>query len=172
VAETASGFAQALAALAAAEVDSVIVGVGGINFYARDGAEAFATLDLDLLLPPEPAQLRKALDALAARGFSFQAGGEPFLDGEDDAILANVVAGGACITAAHEDGAQFDLMLSVRGFSYADLARDAQDFTVAGVTLRVGRLEKLLRSKELSDRPKDREFLRHFEARAQGEDDS
>ena len=63
-------------------------------------------------------------------------------------------------------------MLSVRGFSYADLARDAHEFSVAGVTVRVGRLEKLLRSKELSDRPKDREFLRHFEARAPGGDGS
>jgi hypothetical protein len=29
-----------------------------------------------------------------------------------------------------------------------------------------------LRSKELSDRPKDREFLRHFESRAGEEDDA
>ena len=92
MAETASGFAQALAALAGAEVDSVIVGVGGINFYARDGAEAFATLDVDILLPPEPAQLRRALNALAARGFSFQAEGEPFLNGEDDAILTSATS--------------------------------------------------------------------------------
>lgn len=90
MAETASGFAQALAALAGAEVDSVIV--GGINFYAQDGAEAFATLDVDILLPPEPAQLRRALNALAARGFSFQAEGEPSLDGEDDAILTSATS--------------------------------------------------------------------------------
>jgi hypothetical protein len=70
-----------------------------------------------------------------------------------------------------EDGAQLDLMLSVRGFSYADLAVDARTFTVAGSQIRVGLLEKLLRSKELSDRPKDREFLRHFESREEAEED-
>jgi hypothetical protein len=35
--------------------------------------------------------------------------------------------------------------------------------------VRVGRLEKLLRSKERSGRPKDLEFLRAFEARAADE---
>jgi hypothetical protein len=74
--------------------------------------------------------------------------------------------------AIHEDGAQLNLMLSVRGFSYTDLAADAPTFTVAGSQVRVGPLEKLLRSKELSDRPKDREFLRHFESRLAEDDDT
>ena len=56
-------------------------------------------------------------------------------------------------------------------FSYADLMADARAFAVGGIQVRVGRLEKLLRSKELSDRPKDREFLRHFESRASDGDD-
>ena len=48
--EAASGFLSALAALAEGGIAYVIVGVGGINFYARTPAEAYATLDLDLLL--------------------------------------------------------------------------------------------------------------------------
>jgi len=152
-------------------VEFVVVGVGGINFYARDGAHAFATLDLDLLLAPERENLRRALEALFAAGFVFEAGGEPFLDRDDEASLATIVASGARLTALHPDGAQLDLMLSVRGFSYADLAVDARTFTVAGSQIRVGLLEKLLRSKELADRPKDREFLRHFESREEQEED-
>jgi len=65
-------------------VSDTPMGCAPASSSARDGAEAFATLDLDLLLPSEPARRRKALDALAAQGFSFQAGGEPFLDDEDD----------------------------------------------------------------------------------------
>ena len=38
------------------------------------------TLDLDLLLAPESDNLRCALEALSAGGFSFEAGAEPFLD--------------------------------------------------------------------------------------------
>lgn len=41
------GFARALAALARGGVEFVVVGVGGINFYARTPAQAFATLDFD-----------------------------------------------------------------------------------------------------------------------------
>jgi len=165
VSPTPSGFVRGVDALASAGVEFVLVGVGGINFYARDGAHAFATLDLDLLLAPESSNFRCALKALSAGGFSFETGGEPFPDRNDETILARIVAAGGRVTAFHEDGAQLDLMLSVRGFLYADLAADARTFTVAGSQVRVGRLEKLLRSKELSDRPKDREFLRHFESR-------
>jgi hypothetical protein len=171
VSPTPSGFARGVAALTSAGVEFILVGVGGINFYARDGAHAFATLDLDLLLAPEPGNLRRALEALSAGGFSFETGGEPFLDRNDETILARIVAVGGRITALHEDGAQLDLMLSVQGFSYSELAVDARTFTVAGSQVRVGRLDKLLRSKQLSDRPKDREFLRHFESRAAEDDE-
>jgi hypothetical protein len=172
VSPTPSGFARGVAALASAGVEFVVVGVGGINFYARDGAHAFATLDLDLLLAPERDNLRRALEALATAGFVFEARGEPFLDRDDETSLANIVASGGRLTALHPDGAQLDLMLSVRGFSYSDLALDARTFTVAGSQVRVGLLEKLLRSKELSNRAKDREFLRHFESRADEDEET
>ncbi len=84
--EPASAFEVGLAALGAAGVDFVLVGVGGINFYARDPAHAFATLD------------------------------------------------------------------------------------VSGTEIPVGRLDKLLRSKQLSGRPKDIAFLRSFEAHAEEEE--
>jgi predicted nucleotidyltransferase len=105
-------------------------------------------------------------------GYAFEAGGEPFVDLEDEETLARVVANGACLTAIHPDAGQIDLMTSLAGFSYAELERDATPFRVAGVEVRVGQLEKLLRSKERSGRPKDVEFLRAFEARAaeEGED--
>ena len=45
--EPISGFTRALAALGEGGVEFVVVGVGGINFYARTPADAFATLDVD-----------------------------------------------------------------------------------------------------------------------------
>ena len=108
--QRASGFVRALSALREAGVDFVVVGVGGINFYART-----------------PGQV---------------------------------------LTAIHRAEGQIDLMTSMAGFSYEELERDATTFRVAGALVRVGRLEKLLRSKERSGRPKDLEFLRAFEARA------
>ena len=62
-------------------------------------------------------------------------------------------------------------MLSLKGFRFDELAGDAERFRIGGVEIRVGRLEKLLRAKDLSDRPKDREFLRLFAARLRDDAD-
>jgi len=80
VSDEVSGFASALAALAEAGVDFVVVGVGGINFYARTPAEAFATLDLGAQLAPTVENLRVALSVLSGLGFEFESAGEPFVD--------------------------------------------------------------------------------------------
>ncbi len=163
--DSTSGFARILAALAAADVDFVVVGVSGINFYARTPAEAFATLDVDAFVAPISENLRRALSVLSSRGYVFEAGGEPFVDIDDPDVLSRVVANGASLNAFHDEDGQVDLMTSVSGFSYPELDSDASVFEVAGSRVRVGRLEKLLRAKEASGRPKDIEFLRAFQAR-------
>lgn len=170
MAEPASGFLRALVALAEAGVAFVIVGVGGINFYARTPSHAFATLDLDALLSPAVDNLRRALRALSGLGYEFEAGGEPFLDVEDEAALGMVVRNGATLSALHRSAGQIDLLLSLAGFSYSELADDAVEFGVGSARVRVGSLEKLLRSKQASGRPKDLAFLRAFEAAASEDD--
>jgi hypothetical protein len=159
------GFLGALVALAGAGVEFILVGVGGINFYAVDASQSVETQDLDALLAPRIEALRSALAALAGVGFSFQAGREPFLDIDDEAILGSVLARGATIQARDETGAQLDLMTSGLGLRFDDLAEDAVTFRIEDVEVRVGRLEKLLRAKELAGRPKDVEFLRLYAAR-------
>jgi hypothetical protein len=171
VSETDSGFSTAIAALSRAGVDFVLVGVGGINFYARDPDHAFSTLDVAVLLAPEASNLRLALLTLSDLGFSFAAGGEPFLDLEDEVALASIIRLGTNLSARHPRETQLDLMLSIAGFSYEEIAGDAARFNVEGSEVRVGRLQKLLRSKELSGRPKDIEFLRAFSARIAAEDE-
>jgi hypothetical protein len=171
VSEGVSGFARALAALGAAGVEFVVVGVGGINFYARTPAEAFATLDVDALLAPAAENLRLALAVLASLGYAFEAGGEPFVDLDDSLVLRRIVENGANLTALHAESSELDLLTSISGFEYSSLSEDAAEFDVAGVRIRVGRLVKLLRSKEASGRPKDVEFLRAFKARAFEDED-
>jgi hypothetical protein len=140
--------------------------VSGINFYARTPGQVFATLDLDTLLAPDAENLALALRVLSGLGYAFEAGGEPFIDLEDADVLARVVTNGGCVTAIHPEDGQIDLMTSLTGFTYAELETDAAQFRAGGVDVRVGRLEKLLQSKERSGRPKDLEFLRAYEARA------
>ena len=164
------GFAQALAALSEAGVDFVIVGVGGINFYARSPAEAFATLDLDAFLRPAVDNLSLALRVLHGLGFEFEAGGEPFLEHGESSVLQRAIRNGGSLSARHEEVGQIDLLTSIAGFEYPEFATDASTFEVAGVEIRVGRLTKLLRSKEASGRPKDVEFLKLYRATLAEED--
>lgn len=158
-------FDEALAALAVAGVRFVVVGVGGINFYARRPDEAFATQDIDVLLHPSADALRQALKVLSSAGFTFEAGDEPFVDAEVESALAAAVRAGALIRAVHVSGAQLDLMLSIAGFAFAELERDARGFEVAGQRVLVARLEKLLQAKEIADRPKDRAFIEAYRSR-------
>ena len=162
---TRSALLEPLLALASARIPFVVVGVTGINFYANDPSQVTVTAGVDVLLAPRIETLRAALAALAGAGFSFQAGREPFLDVDDEPILRNVLARGATITAQDEAGARIDLMLSALGLRFDDLAADAVTFRLGEFEVRVGRLEKLLRAKELAGRPKDVEFLRMYAAR-------
>lgn len=159
-----SGFTRALSALARAGVRFVVVGVGGVNFYARTPAQAYMTLDLDVLLAPTVENLRRALATLAELGFAFEAGREPFLDREDELVLQRILEHGAVLNGISPDGVQLDLMTSIAGFDFAALSEDATTFEVAGTPIRVGRLEKLLESKARSGRKKDHAFLAAFEA--------
>jgi predicted nucleotidyltransferase len=165
VSAAASPLLEALATLARAGVEFIVVGVSGINFYARDASDAVVTADVDVFLSPRVEVLRSALGALRSSGFEFWADDEPFLDFDDSETLANLIRSGANVTAENEAGARIDLMLSGGGFRYDDLAADAVTFRLGDVKVRVGRLEKLLRSKELAGRPKDVAFLRLFAAR-------
>ena len=148
----------------------MIVGVGGTNFYARTPDEAYATLVLDTLLAPSAANLRTALQTLSELGFLFQAGGEPFLDAQDEPTLQAIVKNGATPAARDASGTEIDLLLSISGFSYGDIAKDAVTFRGSGTDVRVGSLEKLLRSQEASGRPKDRIFLQLLAARSEDDE--
>jgi hypothetical protein len=140
--------------------------VGGINFYARTPSDALATLDVDALLAPVIENLSTALSVLSALGYEFEAGGEPFIDLDDRHVLRRILENGASLSALHREAGEIDLLTSISGFEYSDLAADAATFEVAGALIRVGRLEKLLRSKEASGRPKDVEFLNAFRSRS------
>jgi hypothetical protein len=109
VATPGSGYLLGLSALVEGRVEFVVVGVGGINFYARSPAQAFATLDLDVLLEPRVPNLGAALRALSEEGYGFEAGGEPFLEIEDETILGRIVSRGASLSSRHEVAGQLDL---------------------------------------------------------------
>lgn len=151
-------------ALASANVPFIVVGMFGVNLHARDSSESFVTKDLDLLLRPDTSSLRAALTALSAVGLSFETGGEPFVDVADDDALAAVVRSQTTLRCVFEGEIVADLMLSMTGWTHADVAADAVRFRAFGHDLLVGSLERLIESKRRAGRPKDLAFLAHYEA--------
>ena len=138
----------------------VVVGMAGINYYAATPAETFATMDYDLLLEPSLDNVEQAVHTLKGLGFTLGTSAG-VLRGAD---LRRIVRGRTTLIATTPEGLMVELLLEVSGYSFADLARDAATVTVRGVPIKVGRLSKLLRSKKLAGRPKDRRFLQRYEA--------
>ncbi len=157
----------ALLSLARRGIDAIVVGMTAINFFAKDPSDAYQTLDIDFLLRPDVKTLKAALASLRDAGFTFETGGEPFVDVDDDAALSQVVAYGTTLRCVFEGELTADLMLAMKGFSFEDLSTDAVTFNVRGVNIRVGALEKLIESKRQSGRPKDLAFLARYDAAAQ-----
>ena len=138
----------------------VVIGMAGINYYAQGPAQAFATMDYDIFVEPTLGNVEEAAQCLERLGFTV-ATAEQLLTPEG---IRAVVRERRTIVATTPDGLMIELLLRVSGYAFADLARDAAIFTVRGVPVKVGRLTKLTRSKKLAGRPKDRQFLRRYQA--------
>ena len=137
----------------------VVVGMAGINYYAKNATEMFSTLDYDMFLQPTLTNVGKAIRCLEDLGFNLGTREGTFQ--RDD--LKQVVRHRLTLVATTQEGIMVELLLKVSGYPFSELAKDAATFTVGKVPVRVGRLTKLLRSKRLANRPKDRQFLRRYE---------
>ena len=138
----------------------LVVGMAGINYYAQTPAQTFATMDYDLFVEPTLKNINQTLRCLTRLGFSVGTSAG-LLKGEH---VRAVVRKRSTIVATTSDGLMVELLLAVSGFTYSGLARDAATFTIRGIPVKVGRLTKLLRSKQIADRPKDRQFLRRYQS--------
>lgn len=152
-----------LAALSKGKAEYVAIGLMAINHYAEGASQVFHTEDLDVLLPPRPAPLRRACAALAAAGYELSSNGEPL--GPVDAFLAKrIVDRRAVVRARHEHGLGVDLVLEARPFTFAQWRRRSRVFRVDDVGVRCGALDMLLAAKKEAGRPKDRAFLKMYAA--------
>lgn len=142
-------FAELLAALAAAQVDFLVVG----GLAVAQAGYLRATLDVDLLLDASEANLVRLLSAL--HGFSEEAAE---VLSPDDFPLEE----GAIRVAEDFD---LDLFTLMSGETYADLLPLSAEHLVLGRPVRFLSAEGLIRLKAPSLRPKDRldvEMLRRL----------
>ena len=136
----------------------VVVGMAGINYYARQPAEAFGTMDYDLFLEPTLGNIQKALRQLERLEFSLGTLRGRFVLRD----LPAIVRDRRTLVATTSDGLMVELLLAVSGFTFTEMAKDAKTVVVHGTPIRVGRLTHLLKSKQLANRPKDRDFLKRY----------
>lgn len=142
----------------------VVIGMSGINYYAQQPSETFVTLDYDVFLEPTLRNVRQAIQSLTALGFTVGTARGRY----EPEQLTRMVRDRRTVIATTTEGIAIELLLEISGFPFSELARDAATFTVRGVPVRVGRLTKLLKSKQLAGRPKDRHFLRRYQSLLEG----
>lgn len=143
-----------------ANIQYAIIGASGINYYSRSPETAFATLDYDLFINPTLYNLKKAIKVLGDLGYSIAIREGKFSPRQ----LHQILRQRQTLIATDPYGIQVELLLEISGYTFEEIAQDAATFAVNGIKIKVGKLHKLLRSKKIANRPKDRLFLKRYEA--------
>ncbi len=145
-------------------VDYVVVGMSGINYYASKAQETFATQDFDIFVKPTIGNVKKAVDVFKALDYSLAV-----KEGElRDSLVKKVVSQKSTISATDPYGIVFELILAVSGYRFDQMENGATVFIVENVPVKVAPLRKLLRSKKIAGREKDRFFLKRYEMLLKG----
>lgn len=155
---------KALASLNAARVDYVMIGVLAVNHYAKDPSSVYSTLDCDLLLRPDPANLFRALKALLRGGCDLTVDGEP-LGNPDPLLCRRIIERRGTVTALKPGEMPIDIVLEIKGAEFANLKRRRHVFSVAGVRVPCADIRDVLEAKRRAGREKDKAFLKIYEAR-------
>jgi len=141
----------------------VLIGVAGANYYARSGAEVFATKDRDLFFPADAPNLLKAWTASRELGYELRSGEELVGEPLDHWLAERVVSGRANTTAIHSAGVIIDFTLEMKGFDFETVWEQRKTFRIDDVEVPVARLAHIVESKAKTDRLKDRLFLATWE---------
>jgi|GEM_PF-1848573 len=152
--------ARLFGALASARVRYVVIGVGGADLHARrKKKEPFQTLDLDLFLPRDAANLVRAWGACERAGWTLWVGREPLDQPHDELIARNVVEQRAR-TIARVDGAlPTDLTLVMGALDFEDVWLRRTDMYEEGEPVELARLADIVAAKEQANREKDHRFI-------------
>lgn len=150
-------YAELLGMFNKGHVKYVVIGMSGINYYAASAPEAFTTQDFDIFLKPTTENIKKALIVLKNLGFDLSA----------DSVK-DIVKSKKTVLAVNPYGITLELLLKVSGYTFDQMSKDAVIFSAQKVPVKVARLSKLLQSKKLAGRPKDRLFLKRYELLLKG----
>jgi hypothetical protein len=152
-------FLRLVRSLTTSKVRFILIGLSGINLYARSASDLFATQDRDLFLAPDPDGVLAAWQACEALGLHLVCAGE-LLERPHDRLLAErVVANRALVRATDGAGLDVDLTLVMAGFDFETVWSSRRVFRVEDVEIPVARLGHIVQSKRRAGRDKDRLFF-------------
>lgn len=152
-------YAEALYSLNRGGVKYVVVGMSGINYYASRARETFATQDFDIFVKPTIGNVKKTISIFQKLNYSLTVNKGAI----EDSSIKKVVRQKNTILATDAYGIAFDLILAVSGYTFSQMQSDAAIFSVNRVPIKVAKLNKLLQSKKIAGRKKDKHFLKRFE---------
>ncbi len=145
--------------LAARSVRYVLIGVSGANLYNPGGQAVFITKDLDLFLPPDPANLVRAWEACEGAKLDLWLGDEPLERPRDLWLAERFVTQRALTRVTGRSELLIDLTLVMAGFDFDAVWAERREFLIEGVEVPTARLLHIVESKQAAGREKDQLFL-------------
>jgi len=143
------------------KVSYIVIGVSGINYYARNAHNLIMTADYDIFLKPEATNVTKAIKILKAKGFTMVTK-KGAIRRISKKAAEDIVRRKTALTCENFYGNMVDICLEVSGFSFEELDKKSKIFKGGRTSIRVGRLRDILKTKEIAARPKDRLFLEKY----------
>lgn len=168
-------FTEILGRLSSAGVRFLVIGVGGVNYYATRKHVLFNTEDCDLFLPPDPENLLASWSVLEPLGFEMTSHGEPLEIPLDLWLAERVVERQAVVRALGPEDLRLDLTMTMKGFRFEELWDARRTFAIEGYEIPVAPLSRIVESKRAAARDKDLLFfVTHEETLKEllGEDDA
>jgi hypothetical protein len=156
-----------LRGLTRAGVEYIVIGVSGINYFAKDARQVLSTADYDLFLRPTLENVARAWKVFRKSGYAVVV-----RRGDHTRALrrltppagARLIKQGRTLVAVGPYQLLVEGLLAVSGFTFDELKRKAvfmRDRKL-GFRFLVGSLEDLLESKRIANREKDRLFLARY----------
>ena len=139
----------------------IVIGVSGINYYARDSRQIIMTADYDIFLKPELKNIRKALKVMRSLDYTLMVGDRTFTSLQNSNI-ERLIKKRRTIACENPEHNLIKLCLEVSGYSFDELKRNARFFKAGRDKIQVGSLRDLLQMKMLAGREKDNLFLQKY----------
>jgi predicted nucleotidyltransferase len=139
-------------------VKYIVIGMSGINYYASHAGETFTTNDFDIFVQPALNNVKKAIGALESLDAALSVNGKNV----NRKLISDIVRKRKTITATDPYGILIELILKVSGFTFRRMEKDASVFMIGAIPIRVAQLRKLIISKKIAGREKDRLFLKRY----------